>query len=136
MSDLLLLDSSAAIRLIQHGDETHKRVIERVKSHRVGMAGHAAIETYSVLTRLPPPRRVRPDVAARLIATNFPESRYPSADAQAALLSTLAARGIAGGAVYDALVALAAAEHDATLISVDRRAAETYRAIGARFELV
>jgi predicted nucleic acid-binding protein len=45
------------------------------------------------------------------------------------LLSRL---GIAGGAVYDALVALAAAEHGADLATRDVRAKATYETVGAR----
>ncbi len=40
--------------------------------------------------------------------------------------------GIAGGAVYDALVALAAVEHDADLATRDARATSTYATLGAR----
>lgn len=40
--------------------------------------------------------------------------------------------GVAGGAVYDALVGLAAVEHGATLATRDGRAAATYEAVGAR----
>ncbi len=39
---------------------------------------------------------------------------------------------IAGGAVHDALVALAAVEHDATLATRDARARSTYELVGAR----
>jgi toxin FitB len=48
----------------------------------------------------------------------------------------LAAAGISGGATYDGLIALTALEHDLELLSRDRRAARTYRALGARFQLV
>ena len=47
----------------------------------------------------------------------------------------MAELGIAGGAVYDALVAAAAAEHGITLATRDRRAADTYRALDIDFEL-
>lgn len=47
----------------------------------------------------------------------------------------LADLGIAGGAVYDALVALAAQEHGATLATRDFRARETYVRIGVRVEI-
>jgi predicted nucleic acid-binding protein len=40
--------------------------------------------------------------------------------------------GIAGAAVYDALVALAAVEHGADLATRDVRAKATYEAVGAR----
>ncbi len=43
--------------------------------------------------------------------------------------------GIAGGAVYDALVALAAAEHGAELATRDGRARATYETVGVRVVL-
>ena len=58
------------------------------------------------------------------------------AEAAEKLHARLAQLGIAGGAVYDALVAVAAAEHGVTLATRDRRAAETYRALDIDFELI
>ena len=46
------------------------------------------------------------------------------------LPETLARLGIAGGAVYDALVALAAKEHGAALATRDARARGTYDTVG------
>ena len=43
----------------------------------------------------------------------------------------LSRAGVAGGAVWDALVGLAAAEHGAQLATRDGRAKATYEAIGA-----
>jgi hypothetical protein len=43
---------------------------------------------------------------------------------------------IAGGAVYDALVGLAAAEHGVQLATRDARARATYEAVGARVVIV
>jgi hypothetical protein len=48
------------------------------------------------------------------------------------LPDTLSRLRIAGGAVCDALVALAALEHDADLATRDLRAKATYTAVGAR----
>lgn len=45
-------------------------------------------------------------------------------------------QGIAGGAVYDALIAATAAEHRAELLSWDRRAAANYERYGVRFALL
>jgi hypothetical protein len=73
---------------------------------------------------------------ARLLEHNFPHSRFLSAQAAEGLHATLARLGIAGGAVYDALVAAAAAEHGITLATRDRRAAETYRVLNVEFELI
>jgi predicted nucleic acid-binding protein len=89
-----------------------------------------------VLTRLPAPSRRTPNAVAQLLAHNFPGSRFLSADGAQRLHGRLAKLGIAGGAVYDALVAAAAAEHGIRLATRDRRAAETYRALDVDFELI
>jgi predicted nucleic acid-binding protein len=71
-----------------------------------------------------------------LIAANFPESRFISAEATNRLLEQLAELGIAGGSVYDALVAAAAAEHNLPLVTRDQRAIETYRALNLQLEIL
>jgi predicted nucleic acid-binding protein len=46
----------------------------------------------------------------------------------------VAAGKILGGPAYDALIAFTAAEHQATLLSLDQRAAATYEIVGAAVE--
>jgi hypothetical protein len=46
------------------------------------------------------------------------------------------AAGLAGGAIYDGLVGAAAREHRVLLVSCDRRAEPTYRALGVTYELL
>jgi predicted nucleic acid-binding protein len=53
-----------------------------------------------------------------------------SAKTSARLPEVLAELDVSGGAVYDALVALAALEHDCALATLDLRAGDTYRALG------
>jgi predicted nucleic acid-binding protein len=132
----LLVDTSVAIALSVADHERHEATARAVGGRRLGLAGHAAFETFSVLTRLPPPARRTPAAVARLLSVNFPDSRYLSAKATAALLRELDARGIAGGAVYDALVGAAAREHRLPLATRDRRALEIYRALGIEAELI
>jgi predicted nucleic acid-binding protein len=127
--DLLLLDTSAAIALVSPGHSHHDRVRERARGHALGLGGHAEWETYSVLTRLPPPRRLSPASALRLIRTNFPESRRLPQSAAETFLEELSDHGIAGGSVYDALVGAAARHHDLPLVSCDSRALPVYRAL-------
>ncbi len=50
------------------------------------------------------------------------------------LLATLAAGQVLGGPAYDALIAFTAAEHQATLLSLDQRASATYQAVGVTVE--
>jgi predicted nucleic acid-binding protein len=134
--DKALVDTSVAIPLVVADHEHHRAVVEAVGNKALGLAGHAAFETFSILTRLPPPARKSPTVVGRLIAQNFPMTQFLSDHAAAELLDRLGTVGVAGGAVYDALVGAAAAEHGLTLVTRDRRAAETYRRIDVRFVLL
>ena len=107
-----------------------------IGGRRLGLSGHAAFETFSVLTRLPTPARRSPATVARLLAEAFPETKFLSAQAAASLLAALGSAIIAGGAVYDALVGACAVEHGLELVTRDRRALETYRALDVRVELL
>lgn len=132
----LLVDTSVAVALTVADHEHHEATSAALAGRRLGLAGHAAFETFSVLRRLPPPSRRTPTTVSHALAVSFPHSRFLGPDRSAELLGELAAAGIAGGAVYDALVGAAAAEHDLILATRDRRAVDAYRAVGARIELV
>lgn len=110
--------------------EAHAATMEAVAGLRLGLAGHAWFETYSVLTRLPPGARRSPRDVLALIEHDFPASRHLDPEATSALTKELAAFGIAGGAVYDALVGATARSHGLQLLSRDRRARATYDLIG------
>lgn len=107
--------------------------IERVDA----LIDHVAIETFSVLTRLPPPRRAPAALVAQFLRHHFPAAtprlRSPAADD---VLLAAEQYGIAGGATYDLMVALAAHRSEATLVSLDRRAVPTYEAAGAQYDLL
>jgi predicted nucleic acid-binding protein len=130
----LLVDTSAAVALSVGDHDRHEVVSLALRGRSLGLAGHAAFETFSVLTRLPPPTRRSPGTIVRLLGESFPHSRYLGARATASLLAELGPLGIAGGAVYDALVGACANEHELALATGDRRALETYRALGVRVE--
>lgn len=132
----VLVDTSVAVALTVADHEHHAATVRLLGARRLGLAGHAAFETFSVLTRLPPPARRTPATVARLLSVSFPHSRFLGAKAAGTLLAELQTAEIAGGAVYDALVGAAANEHGLTLATRDRRALETYRALGVRVELL
>lgn len=132
----LLVDTSVAVALTVADHEHHESAFERLEGKRLGLAGHAAFETFSVLTRLPAPARRTPATVARLLTESFPHSRFLSADGSRSLCERLDSMGIAGGSVYDALVGAAAAEHGLTLVTRDRRALETYRALEVEVEFL
>lgn len=132
----LLVDTSVAVSLVVADHEHHRSTMDAMGERRLGLSGHAAFETFSVLTRLPPPARRTPDVVAQLLAANFPGTMFLSPEASRALFGGLADSHIAGGSVYDALVGATAAEHGMVLATRDRRALDTYRALGVEVELL
>jgi predicted nucleic acid-binding protein len=132
----LLVDTSVAVALCSLDHVGRQASVAAVAGHRIGLAGHAAFETFSVLTRLPGAARITPAAVGRLLAANFSFTRHLSASAASSLIATLAREGIGGGSVYDALVAATALEHGVPLVTRDTRALATYRAIGARLVVV
>ncbi|HEX4520501.1 MAG TPA: type II toxin-antitoxin system VapC family toxin [Gaiellaceae bacterium] len=131
-----LVDTSVSVAISVMDHEHHGATLAALAGARLGLAGHAAFETFSVLTRLPAPARRSPATVARLLAQSFPHSRFLGARAASSLLAELERAGLGGGAVYDALVAACANEHGLPLATRDRRALGTYRALGVRVEFV
>ncbi len=126
----LAIDTSVAIPLLVQSHAAHAEVVRWWGGREVALSGHALPETYSVLTRLPGDLRLTPADAARLIAERLARPLVLRADTRRQLPSVLARLGIAGGAVHDALVGLAAAEHRTTLATRDVRARATYELVG------
>jgi predicted nucleic acid-binding protein len=127
--EIALLDTSAAVALVVGDHEFHSAALQAVRGYRLGLAGHAWFETFSVLTRLPQPLRRSPADVLRVLARNFPASRFLAESESAALGPELARMGIAGGAVYDALVGATARQHGCPIISADARAWPIYESL-------
>lgn len=133
---MIALDTSVVVAALLGWHEAHEQALDAARGG--GIPAHALLESYSVLTRLPAPHRLAPDVVSSLIAGWFPPERIfvPSAALARSVVGRLAAAGIGGGASYDALVGLTAAEHGAELRTRDRRAAVTYDALSVPHSLV
>ena len=118
-----LLDTSVLVAAIVEGHPAHPVALPWLQRVQQGLetgvvAAHSLAELYAVLTRLPVHPRISPLLAVQLIRTNvlatceieaLIASDYP------ALLDHLAGLGIAGGAVYDAILL-----HTAQKAGVDR----------------
>jgi toxin FitB len=130
------VDTSVAVPLLVRSHHAHAAVLRWWSGQEIALAGHALAETYSVLTRLPGDSRLAAADAARLLNARFSAPLVLGTPSSRKLPHTLSRLGIAGGAVYDALVALAAKEHGAALATRDARARGTYDAVGVEVIVV
>ena len=134
MKAVLAVDSSAAVPLVARDHKSHDAVTRWLGDRTVALAGHALVETYSLLTRLPRAVRSEPGDVARVLGTRFARPLLLKPTTAQRLPEILAGLGVCGSAVYDALVALAAVENGCVLASRDGRARTTYELLGATVE--
>ncbi len=135
MTDLLV-DTSVSVPLLVASHAAHRSVVAAVGDRALALAGHALNETYAVLTRLPGDARLLPLDALRLIRERFDQAVVLDARAARVAPAVLAEHGIAGGATYDGLIALAARSARVPLGTRDRRAEGTYRRLGVEVEML
>jgi hypothetical protein len=127
------VDSSVVIATFASWRE-HHAITRKAMTARPRLIAHAAAGSYSVLTRLPPPHGASPDIVHSFITERFTDPFLTlSENGYQELLATVAAGQIPGGPAY-ALIAFTAAEHNATLLSLDQRAAATYETVGAHVQ--
>jgi predicted nucleic acid-binding protein len=132
----IALDTSVAVPLLVQTHAAHNVVVSWWRRRPVALSGHALIETYSVLTRLPGDIRLAPADAARLLSERFQAPLLVRPSDAKRVADTLARLNIAGGAAYDAIVALAALTNHCSLATRDARARTTYEAVGAEVAIV
>lgn len=132
----LAFDTSAAVPLVVRSHTAHSSVRRHAAGRSAVLTTHSLAETYSVLTRLPGDARLSAADAARLLEATFGPVLEMPAGESGALPRVLAPLGITGGAVYDALVGLAARAAGVPLLTRDARAQATYAALGVATEIV
>lgn len=119
----VFFDTSTLLAAIVSGHPAHTIVqplLKRVKDKAdTGfIAAHSLAELYANLTRLPVRPRIPPTLALQLIESNVIATCQIiplSANDYVTMLNHLAGQGIAGGAIYDALLL-----HAAWLANVDQ----------------
>lgn len=129
-------DTSVAIAALDPTHEAHLACRRVLVDLRPALAGHAAFETYSVLTRLPVGLRLSADQAVSVLAAAFPAECWLNAAGMRDLRERLATLDIVGGSVYDALVGQASVANGRTLLTRDRRAERTYRSLEVQYRFV
>jgi predicted nucleic acid-binding protein len=135
-ADSWAVDTSVAVAALDQGHAFHHHCRQLVRSRRPALAGHAAFETISVLTRMPGQLAVDGPTAERIVTTVFPDLCWLDAGSANALRRRIGSVGITGGAVYDALVGEAARTNGRALLTRDLRAKRTYDLLGVDYELV
>ena len=132
---MLAVDTSVVIAAfaVWHGHRAALAALDR----RPRLPAHVLLDSYSVLTRFPPPHRTSPAAATSFLETRFAEPllALPPADYRN-LVESAARGGLAGGSIYDAVIAWTAKRAGATLLTRDRRAVRVYEAVVAPFDLI
>lgn len=134
--DVVAVDTSVAVPLLMQRHTAHAEVSRWARGRGLALSGHAGVETYSVLTRLPADARLDPHDAVTLMDASFTRTLTLPARSAVRVPRDLADIGVAGGAAYDALVALAARAHGVPLATRDSRALATYHACGVEVIVV
>lgn len=136
MAALLTCDTSVVVAGVSAWHPAH-RLARPYLSRIEWLPAHVVAETASVLSRLPHGHAV-PLAEAVSVVRRLADGRIRQlrADRYLLTLTAVASSGQGGGAVYDAIVGATAREHEATLLTLDRKAQRTYLAVGARYELI
>jgi predicted nucleic acid-binding protein len=125
-----LPETSCLIAALSGWHEDHERAASEIEHRRARgepmlLAAPSLIETYSVLTRLPRAQRLSPSVAFALLDDQFSaQATVVALDSEAYLAELRRALrdGIAGGPIYDAVIAACArAANASTLLTFNER---------------
>jgi len=133
---MIAVDTSVVVAGFASWHEGH-RSAAAVLAKRPRVPAHVLVETYSVLTRLPPPHRAPIGIVAEFLAERFdsPPLVLPP-KAHVRLIEEAAAAAISGGSIHDALIAATVRYAKARLLTRDRRAVVVYEKLGVDFELL
>ncbi len=102
------VDSSIVVAAFSSWHEDHQRSLLALTNHPK-LPAHVAVESYSVLTRLPRPNRAPAGLVNEFMKHHFPEPVLSlPASLYASLLELAADEAILGGSIYDALIAATA----------------------------
>lgn len=133
---MIAVDTSVVVAAFASWHEGHAAAAD-VLSRAPRIPAHVVIETFSVLTRLPPPHRAPADLVQAFLASRFREAPLGLPPRGHLRLVELASReGITGGAIYDALVAATALHAGARLVTRDRRARAIYERVRVPYDLL
>ena len=130
---MTVVDTSVIVASFASWHELHSIADATIDSKQLAI-GHAIIESYSVLTRLPLPHRAPPNLVQEYINDRFPKPYLVlTGNELATFIESLPSLKIHGGSTYDALIAMTAKQFGHQLITCDSRAIPVYDAIGVEY---
>jgi predicted nucleic acid-binding protein len=133
---MIAVDTSVVVAAFASWHEGHASAAAAL-ARRPRVPAHVLLETYSVLTRLPPPHRAPAGLVAAFLAERFSAPPLVLRGVEhARLVGRAAETGIVGGSIHDALVGATVRHAGARLLTRDRRAAPTYERVGVEYELI
>jgi predicted nucleic acid-binding protein len=133
---VIAVDTSVVVAAFASWHEAHS-VAEAALARKPRVPAHVLLESYSVLTRLPPPHRAPADLVVAFLAERFTKTPLAlPARMHLRLVERAVAAGIAGGSIHDALIAATALHAKARLLTRDRRAVPTYERLKVDYEFI
>lgn len=132
-----VVDSSVVIAALVHADQGVRAACRaHVETSPVAIA-HVLSESYARITALPGHHRLAPAIARQVLHDMFPEPPLTlSSPGYLRVIELVASLGVPGGAIFDCVIAEAARENGAALVSLDRRASKNYAAVGVDFTIL
>jgi predicted nucleic acid-binding protein len=111
----VVLDTNCLVAAALPQHEHHETTVadlarRRAAGHTFVMAAPAVLEAYAVLTRLPPPHRLAPADAIAVLDRNWSAGESVALNAAETwkVLRQRATTGVAGGRIYDGVIAACA----------------------------
>jgi predicted nucleic acid-binding protein len=132
---LIAADASVLVPALLADHEFHDACFESAGLIDAAI-GHALVETYAVLTRLPQPYTVPAVQASEALRTYGAQVLVLPGDRLTDTIDRFVIARVSGGSSYDALIAATAAHHGVNVLTRDERAAEVYARIGAEVSWV
>ena len=133
--DGLLADASLIVGAFASWHVRHDAA-RRLLDDGAKVVAEAALDSYLVLTSLPPPHRCSPHLVRTFVRKRF-QGRYVVLDAvqYERVVAGLTAQELTTELWGDALLGFAAKELGAVLLTCDERAAEAYEEVGADYRM-
>lgn len=137
---MIALDSSVIVAALRSIDDRHDQAMRSLQRaledpEKIVVPVHSVVETYAVITRIPPPHRMAPADAESLLRKTFASIKLAPLSSRSLwpLLGALAGAELGGGITYDAIILRSAEDAGATVLLTLNP--EDYERLSPRLEI-